>query len=167
MSPFHRPPEFKEPVTSPSKYCFGLKKSIQKEDDKVSLFHYSFKELPSQFDLRDIYHIKAYNQGSTNSCSANAICNQINVILQELKLKIIPSRSFLHFNSRLVDRENEKSFKPISDDGATLLSSYKSIERFKISDDEYHPFNEMTINEFPSPQAYINGFSNDIVTSYR
>ena len=39
-------------------------------------------------------------------------------------MKIIPSRSFLDFNSRLIDRENENSIKPISDDGATLLASY-------------------------------------------
>ena len=110
---------FEEPaVISISKYKFGLKKSIFICLFFVRLCHYSFKELPPHFDLRDLYSTKCYTQGNTNSCGANAICNQINIMIQELKLNIIPSRSFLYFNSRLVDRENKKSLKPISDNDA-------------------------------------------------
>ena len=69
--------------------------------------------------------------------------------------------------TRLIDRENENSIKPISDDGATLLASYRALERFKVCEEEYHLFDELYINDFPKPQAYINGFQNNIISSYR
>ena len=38
---------------------------------------------------------------------------------------------------------------------------------YKFCDEVYHPFNEMTINEFPKSEAYIDASKNDIITSYR
>jgi hypothetical protein len=46
-------------------------------NDKVGYFTYQKIDLPIKFSLQDHMNIDVYNQLSTNSCSANAICQQI------------------------------------------------------------------------------------------
>ena len=117
--------------------------------------------------MRDVYKVKAYNQGSTNSCSSNAISNQINVILQEMRLKIEPSRQFIYFNSLLEDRDKEGTKRPIEDIGASLKSCYEALHKYKFCEEKYHVFDDKNILKFPDNTAYINAHENNLITSYR
>ena len=130
-------------------------------------FTYQKKTLPDKFDLRDFYKIKAYNQGNSNSCSRQAITNQIHIILQELKVKIEPSRQFICFNSLLEDRDKEGSRRPLEDIGASLKSAYEALHKYKFCEEIYHPFDDKNILKFPDTNAYINAHQNNLITSYR
>ena len=149
-----------------SKYKFGLKRSKITDNDKVGMLHYEQVALPNKFDLRDYYKIEPYNQLHTNSCSANAISNQLKIILQNVQSKIEPSRAFIYFNSLLFDRDKANSKAEIQDNGASLKSCFESLQKYKFCDEEYHKFDENTITSFPTYDAYLDAFNNDYIKSF-
>ena len=153
----------------PSKFKYGLKRSSIHDDNKVGLISFDRILLPTSYDLRDIYKIDIYNQLSTNSCSANAICQQIKILNQKLlKQPIEPSRRFIYFNSRLIDREKEGSKHEIDDVGATLVSAFESLNIYRFCSDNRCSFDIEKINSFPPPDAYLSAYeNNDNNTSYK
>lgn len=164
-------PSRDQTVIKPGRFKYGLKRSITKEDDNNKVCYLSFDrlELKKECDLRDYYKIDVYNQLSSNSCSANAIAQQIKILNQKmLKKEIEPSRRFIYFNSRLIDREREGSKREIQDEGATLASAFESLNIYRFCSDNRCSFEIEKINSFPPSDAYLSAFeNNDNITSYK
>ena len=92
-------------MTDKKVFKFGLKKSVLSESDKVCMFKYEQVDLPSEFSLNDFHELHIFHQGQCNSCSANAISNQIILSTSKEELKDqIPGRMYIYFNSRLTDQ---------------------------------------------------------------
>ena len=161
----------RDQTIKPSKLKYGLKRSSIKDDELNKVCYLSFDrlELKAECDLRDFYKIDVYNQLNTNSCSANAICQQIKLLNQKmLKKDIEPSRRFIYFNSRLLDREKEGSKREILDEGATLISAFESLNIYRFCSDNRCSFEIEKVNSFPPPDAYLSAFeNNDNITSYK
>lgn len=153
------------PSSGKHKYKFGLKRSKISEDEKVGFFRYEKVELPEKFSLADVYPIEIYNQKDTNSCSANAICNQIKLTYNDLKLD--PSRAFIYFNSLLRDHQKEGSTINISDSGCSLKSAYESLAQYKFCDEKLHPFDDKNITRFPKREAYVEASRINFIKEYR
>ncbi len=81
---------------------FGLKRSVFNNDEKVGYFKYQHIDLPEEFDLRTFKNNYVYDQGQTNSCSSNAISNQLRY-LQDVE----PSRAFVYVNSLITDQQKK------------------------------------------------------------
>ena len=108
---------------------FGLKRSKLTDHDKVSFFKYEKVELPTKVSLSDLHEIHIFNQGELNSCSPNAISNQIILSTPKEEIKnSIPSRLYIYFNSRLTDQtlQGYRSIR-IEDEGASLKASYEGL----------------------------------------
>ena len=151
-------------------FRFGLKKSKLSENDKVSLFKYEKVDLPSEFSLSDLHEIHIFNQSQTNSCSANAISNQIilSTPTEEIKDQI-PSRMYIYFNSRLTDQtlHGNKSIQ-IEDDGASLKASYDGLSKYNWLDESLYPHIETKVNSFPQKDIYLQAYRNKShIKSYR
>ena len=149
---------------SEPKYKFGLIKSKFDDHEKVCMFNYDKINLPIKFSLSDIYEIHVFDQGNLNSCSANAISNQI---LLSVNNNIIPSRLFIYFNSMLIDKEEKKSFY-IADQGASLKNAYDALFRFKFCDENDYPYIEKNVCKFPSANIYhLAANTKNVIHSYR
>jgi C1A family cysteine protease len=141
---------------------FGLKRSVFNESEKVGYFKYQHIEIPEEFDLRTLKTIYVYNQGQTNSCSSNAISNQLRY-LQDVE----PSRAFIYINSLITDQQKENNKRPIEDTGCSLKSAYEALYKYKFCEELEHPFDEDHITKFPSTDSYIHAFKNNFISSYR
>ena len=116
---------------------FGLKRSTNDDRDHVYLFfEYEKIPLPLQFSLADTKEIKIFDQMELNSCSSNSVCNQI--MLSNDKIKDVPSRLFLYWNSRKEDIEEDHHSIFIEDTGASLRNTYKSLMKHNILPEIYY-----------------------------
>ena len=136
-------------------YKFGLKRSTDDPRDKVLCFYeYEKIQLPLKFSLEDIHKdIEPFDQGNLNLCSANALSNQIK--LSNDDMFITPSRLFTYFNSRIEDIQENRQSLYISDEGASLRNTYKSIMKYNCLDERYFGYYEEKVNVFPSADIYI------------
>ena len=79
--------------------------------------------LPSSVDLRTKAQVEVYDQDSTGSCSANAICAAYSMLnMLQGKPPINLSRLFLYYNSRVMDNTQN------IDAGAHLYHCFKSMQ---------------------------------------
>ena len=151
-------------------YRFGLKRSKLSENDKVSFFKYEKVELPTKFSLSDLHEIHIFNQGELNSCSANAISNQIILSTPKEEIKnSIPSRLYIYFNSRLTDQtlQGYRSIR-IEDEGASLKASYEGLSKHNWLDESLYPYIEQKVNAFPQKEQYLQAARNKShIKSYR
>ena len=89
------------------KLFFGLKKSPVDTHEKILSFTYEKVQLPTKFSLRDqVKYI--FDQGHMNSCSANAVSNQIMLSDHKGLVNVIPSRLYIYYNSRMIDNGSDK-----------------------------------------------------------
>ena len=157
-------------MTDKKVFKFGLKKSVLSEHDKVCMFKYEQVDLPSEFSLSDLHEIHIFNQGHLNSCSANAISNQIILSTPKDEIKDqIPSRLYIYFNSRLTDQSlhGNKSIR-IEDDGASLKASFDSVTKYNWLDESLYPYIEEKVCSFPQKDIYLKAYRNKShIKSYR
>lgn len=79
--------------------------------------------LPISIDLRNSAKVAIYDQGSTGSCSANAVCaaySLLNILNQRPAIDL--SRLFVYYNSRVMDNTQN------IDAGAHLYNSFKTMQ---------------------------------------
>ena len=140
---------------------FGLKRSKLTEHDKVSMFKYEKVDLPSEFSLSDLHEIHIFNQSDCNSCSANAISNQIILSTPKEEIKeikeSIPSRLYVYFNSRLMDQtlHGNRSIR-VENDGASLKASYEGLSKYNWIDESLYPYVESEVNAFPPKDIFTS-----------
>ena len=159
--------EFEDKKT---KFKFGLKRSNLSENDKVSMFKYEKVDLPLVFSLSDIHEIHVFNQGNINSCSSNAISNQIILSTPKEEIKnSIPSRLYIYFNSRLTDA-TQHGFNSIriEDEGASLKASYDALSKYNWLNESSYPYIETKSCSFPPKDIYLQAYRNKShIKSYR
>lgn len=153
-----------------NRFKFGLKKSKLDDHDKLCMFNYEHVDLPVKFSLNNTRDVHIFDQGHLNSCSANAISNQIMLSTDFDKLgDIIPSRLFIYHNSRLLDLiEHGNRYINIEDDGASFKNTYESLVRYNFLDEKEYEYKEENVNKFPPPDIYRKAHTNKIkMHSYR
>jgi C1A family cysteine protease len=103
-------------------------------------------------DLRDKFPI-VYNQGTIGSCTANALCGIIEYIIPDF----LPSRLFLYYNERLIEKDVEH------DCGATLFDGIQSLQTFGICSELDWPYdiNKFTIK--PLEECYNKALDHKVL----
>ena len=149
-------------------FKFGLRKSSFDDTTEQKLcFSYNPNiVLPKKYSLRDkVKYI--WNQGSINSCSANAVSNQLILSDKKQVMKFVPSRLYIYYNSRMMD--NEDVSKPVSDNGASLKSVYKGILNYNVISEDTYPYDTSKVNDVPSPEIYKEAMFKNMnpIFSYR
>ena len=130
------------------KLFFGLRKSKEEPHDKI--LRYSCEctniDFPIKFSLKDKVKI-VYDQLNLNSCSANAAANFIKMSDTDNLIKCDAiSRLYLYFCTRWID--NDYKF-PIQDQGATLKSVFKALEKYNYIDEDKYPYLTTVVNDVP------------------
>jgi hypothetical protein len=134
---------------------FGLILSEPEEitysmNDKLE---YEEKELPNEYlikyDFKNIYQ-------KYNDCSSFSVCLQKEIEDQE---KIILSRLFLYYNSRICHNSN------ITDDGSKLSSTYSSLMSYNICDDDLWKYDN-DVNQKPNFCCYIDAGLRQRIKNY-
>ena len=132
---------------------FGLKKSKPDNRDRLfCFFDYEKIPLPFTFSLTDVKDVEIFDQGNLNSCSANALSNQIK--LSNADMFITPSRLFTYFNSRVEDIQESGQSLFISDDGASLRNAYKAVMKYNCLDEKHYGYYEDKVNNFSNADIY-------------
>ena len=91
------------------KFCFGLKKSTIDPEENLLCFSYENVDMPISYSLKD--HVKCvYNQGHMNSCSANAVANQLCMSDKNNLINFPLSRLYIYFNSRFIDNHKKITY---------------------------------------------------------
>ena len=154
-------------MSSTYNYKFGLKPSKDDSRDRMFCFYdYEKIPLPFKFSLTDIKEIDIFNQGNINSCSSNALSNQIKLSCDDML--ITPSRLFTYINARLEDIQEDHRSIYIVDDGASLRNSYKAVMKYNIVDERYYGYYEENVNKFPNKEMYkIASATKRCLLSYR
>ena len=129
------------------KLFFGLKRSKISHDEKILSFTYQKVDMPLNFLLKN--NVKQiFNQGDINSCSANAVSNQLLMSDNKNLINFIPSRMYIYFNSRFIDNDKQM---PLTDSGASLKSVYQALSTYKFTSEDIYPYeiqNVILINIF-------------------
>lgn len=111
-------------------------------------------------DLRNDWMPPIYDQGTTSSCTANAISAAVHYDRRaQTRKEFIPSRLFIYYN----EREMEGTIE--SDAGAMIRDGIKSVSKLGAPDEKLWPFDPKNIFTRPSQEAYDAAHGN-LVTSY-
>ncbi len=106
--------------------------------------------LPKSIDLRKTAKVNIYDQGTTSSCSGNAIAAGYSILHMIKKgIPINLSRLFIYYNSRKVNgREG-------TDGGAHLADCFISMKNQGCCLESMWPFSTMTVTVQPEAMCYI------------
>jgi C1A family cysteine protease len=129
--------------------------------------------LPARVDLRDKCP-KVYDQGRIGSCTANAISAAFEYCLLQQRMEdFLPSRLFIYYNERQIERHI-----PI-DSGAQIRDGIKSVAKIGVCDEAEWPYDDTPADPNtslfppgahastrPTEKCYQSARDN-IVTSYR
>ncbi|BCS83059.1 putative peptidase C1-like protein [Cotonvirus japonicus] len=143
---------------------FGYKKDIEDKRDilvkfsrdnvkKFKLTHGTTTK-SSVFDLRTIVKLpqalSEIDQGTLGSCTANAIAFAYSFaeIKQENKNIFFPSRLFIYYNERLVEKTIDE------DSGAQIRTGIKTINNYGVCDEHHWPYNPLKFKIKPPINAY-------------
>ncbi len=125
-------------------YQYGLKR--QKEDRRdLRLPRLRALAVPRLVDLRSKCP-PIFDQGELGSCTANA------GVAARMMMGTTPmlSRLFLYY------QERARSGTVSSDSGAEMRDVCKTLTKFGVCEEKYHPYNVSRFKNRPSPQAYRN-----------
>lgn len=112
--------------------------------------------LPLSIDLRSKISVM-YDQGSIGSCTANALC--YNFIFNDNTY--VPSRLFLYYNSRMLD-------KTVNNDvGSTLTQGIIALQKYGVCSETVWPYNISKFRDKPPENAYIEGLHHQILEASR
>jgi len=112
--------------------------------------------LPGMVDLRSKIPIM-YDQGELGSCTANALCYSY---VSENKT-LNPSRLFLYYNERILDKDINE------DIGSTLTQGINALEKYGICSEKTWPYNINNSSVKPSVKAYCEGSKYEILNASR
>ena len=128
------------------------KSSFDEEKENKLCFSYNPNiVLPKKYSLRDKVKF-IFDQKNINSCSANAVSQQLILSDKKQVMKFVPSRLYIYYNSRMTD--NEDVSKPVTDIGASLKSVYKSILNYNVISEDIYRYDTSKVNDVPSPEIY-------------
>jgi len=119
---------------------------------KIGLRH-TAKDEPSSVSLRR-YVRSVFNQGSTNSCVAQALAGAIGIMETQAGLSYSPpSRLFMYFNSRASHGSQNK------DAGTFIRTAVKGLVNLGVPHEEFWAFstNPLRVNRRPGWQPYMMG----------
>ena len=93
---------------------------------------------------------------NTNSCSANAVVNQLLLSDTQKLINKLPSRMFVYVTSRQLDNGLKT---PLSDCGASFKSVFEALLMYKFPSEAEYPFNIDNVNKIPPVDIYKSGFN--------
>lgn len=108
--------------------------------------------LPKSVDLRKTAKINLYDQGTTSSCSGNAIAAAYSILhLLKKGIPINLSRLFVYYNSRKVNgREG-------IDGGAHLADCFECMKTQGCCLESLWPFDSLAVTQMPPSVCYAEG----------
>ncbi|MGY2896025.1 C1 family peptidase [Deinococcus sp. UYEF24] len=133
----------------------GYKPSKPKAGTKqFSKLGANISRLPHKVDLRP-QMTNVEDQGNTNSCAANATAGAYEYLLKrhQGELKDV-SRLYIYYNAR-----HKADPDTIEDEGATLSDVIDSLKEYGACTEPSWIFDEDSVNEMPSDDAYEEGAS--------
>jgi len=114
--------------------------------------------LPCAFQLKEIDTLKILDQEQLGSCTANAICQAIQI---KTNNKLTISRLYQYFNSRLLEGTQEE------DSGSNLLDCMKALKKYNYIDEIMYPYITDNFAKFPSAEIYIAAYQNPQIKEYK
>ena len=119
-------------------------------------------KLPATVDLRRLCP-PVYNQKSLNSCSSNAIAAAVefDLMKQRGERVIFPSRLFLFYNSRAMERTER------SDEGVYIRDAIKALARHGDCPESLWPYIEHRFATRPPKECYERALRYRAVKYYR
>jgi C1A family cysteine protease len=112
--------------------------------------------LPLRVDLRSNMSV-IYDQGNIGSCTANALC--YNFIYNDKTHT--PSRLFLYYNSRMLDKTINR------DVGTTLTQGIIALQKYGVCSEISWPYNISKFTNKPPDNAYVEGLKHQILEASR
>jgi len=119
-------------------------------------------KLPSKVDLRQQLP-PVYNQGSLNSCTANAISAafQYELIKQDAKAAFMPSRLFIYYNERTIENTID------TDCGGQIRDGIKSIGSLGVCSETTWPYIPGYFAQKPSANCYKEALNHKAINYKR
>ncbi len=134
-------------IEAPKNPNYTLKPDVVNPNDKI--YKLQSQTVPTFVSWANKYP-GVWNQGDTNSCTAQSMC----AILSYLMNKLDPSRLFQYYNERLV-YGNENNINYIDEDsGVNLSSAVKAFFKYGICVENLWPFNTGALYTKPSEACY-------------
>jgi C1A family cysteine protease len=117
-------------------------------------------KLPAKVDLRKKCPL-VYDQGQLGSCTGNAIAGAIQFerIRQELKPNFAPSRLFIYYNERVIERT------VATDSGAQIRDGIKTVVKQGACPESDWPYDIDKFTDKPPAKAYADAAKHK-VSSY-
>ena len=138
-----------------NKYKLNLKMEYGMFPEKLKNFSVVSKT-PSIVDLRPKINI-LYDQEELGSCTANALCSSF----RNNDPTFQPSRLFLYYNSRVLDKS------VLEDDGTTLTQGINALRIYGVSSEKLWPYDISKFAVKPSEDAFKEGLDHQIISSAR
>lgn len=108
-------------------------------------------KLPKAVDLRTKLP-KPYDQGHIGSCTANALAGAYQYLLKkEHRKSFMPSRLFIYYNERMVERHVDQ------DSGAMLRDGIKVLNKWGACSEIDWPYDVEFFNVKPNTDCYASG----------
>jgi len=137
------------------KYNLKVERNVAPE--KVKDYSVSLNSTtPATFDLRNKISIM-YDQGPLGSCTANALCYAY--IYDDPTYK--PSRLFLYYNERYLDRDVNQ------DAGSTLSQGINALEKYGVCSETTWPYNVSKFAVKPQDIAYTESVKHEVIEANR
>ena len=118
--------------------------------------------LPTKVDLRRSCP-PVYDQGQLGSCTANAIAaaHQFEQIRQGAQAAFVPSRLFIYYNERVIEKTVNQ------DSGAMIRDGIKSVVKQGVCSEKIWPYVIGRFTKKPSTKCYKAAMANQIVSYQR
>jgi C1A family cysteine protease len=120
------------------------------------------RALPSRVDLRTNCP-PIYNQGNLHSCTAHAIAAaiQFDKMKQERPENFVPSRLFIYYNERAMERSI------YSDSGAQIRSGIKTVAKRGVCHERLWPYRARKFRQKPRRKCYAEAVKHPSLTYHR
>lgn len=145
---------------------YGWRKDSPDPRDTGKLFSANRPELynhplPASVDLRS-YFGPCYNQGSTSSCTANALAGAIEFLMaKEGCPRVTPSRLFIYWNERFIEGDTNE------DNGAMLRDGISSLKRLGYAREALWPFDPEKVFDQPHQATFEEATNHQITTAFK
>jgi C1A family cysteine protease len=141
---------------------FGWRRDLPDRRDYHYLPAFPPEKLPTHVDLRP-FCPPVYDQMGLNSCSANAVAAAVEFdLMKERRERIIfPSRLFLYYNSRVMERRERSNV------GVTIRDTIKSVARLGDCPESLWPYVEHKFAVRPPKECYKKAMKYKVVQYYR
>ena len=136
-------------------YKLNLKIERGMHPEKVKNFT-AVQKTPAAVDLRPRINLM-YDQGELGSCTANALCYSF--INNDPTFE--PSRLFLYYNTRVLDKS------VLEDAGSTLTQGINALRIYGVSSEQSWPYDISKFTIKPPTNAFTEGLDHQIISSSR